>query len=406
MSNQTVLISGAGIAGPTLAYWLARHGFRPTVVERAATQRSSGSPVDVEGRAVDVAERMGVMPRIREAGTDVTSMSFVNAEGRRVGRINLRALRGGAASREVELPRGDLASVLHEACRDDAEFVFGDSILALSHDEHGVDVAFERADPRRFDLVIGADGLHSAVRRWEFGPESDFVEHAGMYIATVSLDCPVERPSDVVMHNKPGRAVTIHPGRGRALAAFMFRSAAMPDFDYRDTDQHKRLLTAAFADSSWKVPELLNRVHAANDLYFDSVSRVLMPRWWRGRVALLGDAASCVSLLGGGSSLAMVGALTLADELAASPGDHESAFRRYEARHRTLVDPRLRNIGLGISLLVPATRSGILARNLATRLWPMAAAAAWLWRSRAPRRDRAQPVHAGGSSPRGTIRSG
>ncbi len=387
MNNRTVLISGAGIAGQTLAYWLAQHGFRPTVVEHATAQRSSGSPVDVQGRAVDVAERMGVMPRIREVGTDVTSMSFVNAKGRRVGRINMRALQQGGGSREVELPRGDLASILHEASREDAEFLFDDSIVAMSQDERGVDVTFDRADPRRFDLVIGADGLHSAVRRLVFGPESDFVEHVGMYIATTQLDGPAERPWDVVMHNTPGRAVTIHPGRGSALAAFMFRSQAVPDFDYRDTEQHKRLLAAAFADSAWRVPELLNRVYAAGDLYFDSVSRVRLPHWWHGRVALLGDAASCVSLLGGGTSLAMVGALTLADELAASPGDHESAFRRYEARHRTLVDPRLRNVGLGVSLLVPATRPGILARNLATRMWPVAAAA---FRRRLPRWSRAR----------------
>jgi len=307
MNNRTVLISGAGIAGQTLAYWLAQHGLRPTVVEHATAQRSSGSPVDVQGRAVDVAERMGVMPCIREARTDVTSMSFVNAKGRRVGRINMRALQQGGGNREVELPRGDLASILHEASREDAEFLFDDSIVAMSQDERGVDVTFDRADPRRFDLVIGADGLHSAVRRLVFGPESDFVEHVGMYIATTQLDGPAERPWDVVMHNTPGRAVTIHPGRGSALAAFMFRSQAVPDFDYRDTEQHKRLLAAAFADSAWRVPELLNRVYAAGDLYFDSVSRVRLPHWWHGRVALLGDAASCVSLLGGGTSLAMGG---------------------------------------------------------------------------------------------------
>jgi 2-polyprenyl-6-methoxyphenol hydroxylase-like FAD-dependent oxidoreductase len=389
MSTQTVLISGAGIAGPTLAYWLARHGFRPTVVERGTALRSSGSPVDVKGRAVDVAERMGVMAHIREAGTNVTDLSFVNATGRRVGRINMRALQLAAGSREVELPRGDLASILHEASRDNVEFLFDDSIVALSQDEHGVNVTFDRAHLRRFDLVIGADGLHSAVRRLAFGPESDFVQHMGIYIATMPLDGPIERGREVVMHNTPGRAVTIHPGRGRAVAAFMFRSPALPDFDHRDTGQHKRLLADAFADGSWRVPELLNHLRAADDLYFDSVSQVRLPHWWHGRVALLGDAASCVSLFGDGSTLAMAGAFTLANELAASPGDHQSAFRRYEARHRTQVDPKQRNIAQAASLLIPATRRGILARNLATRLWPVGAATGWLWRRLAPRRDRA-----------------
>ncbi len=384
MSEQTVLICGAGIAGPTLAYWLAQHGFHPTLVEHAGAPRSGGAPVDVRGPAVDVAERMGVMPRIREARTHTTGISFVNAKGRRVGGVNLRALQQAAGSREVELPRGDLASILYQASRDHAEFLFNDTIVALDEDEHGVGVTFDRAQPRRFDLVIGADGLHSAVRRVAFGPESDFVRHMGIYVATTRLDGSIGGGREVVMYNTPGRAVAIHPSRGDGGAFFAFRSPAVPGFDYRDTAQHKRLLAAAFADASWRVPELLQRVHAADDLYFDSVSQVRVSPWWRGRVALLGDAASCVSLFGEGSSLAMAGAFTLAEELAASPGDHRLAFGRYEASHRTLVDPKQRNVARVASLLIPATRGGTLARNLATRLWPVGAAAERLRRRVAP----------------------
>jgi 2-polyprenyl-6-methoxyphenol hydroxylase-like FAD-dependent oxidoreductase len=384
MGDQTVLISGAGIAGPTLAYWLARHGFRPTVVEHAAALRSSGSPVDVRGPAVQVAEQMGVMPRIRQAGTDVTATSFVNANGRRVGRVNMRALQQAAGSREVELPRADLASILYQASCDHAEFLFHDAIVALDQDEDGVDASFERAQPRRFDLVVGADGLHSAVRRLVFGPESDFVQHMGLYVATVRLDSLdgllEEGGREVVMYNTPGRAAAIHPSRGEALAFFAFRSPPVPDFDYRDTAQHKRLLAAAFQDGGWRVPELLKRTDAAEDLYFDAVSQVRVRPWWRGRVALVGDAASCVSLFGDGSSLAMAGAFTLAEQLAASPGDHRSAFRRYEASHRRLVEPRQQGVAQGASLLIPGTRPGILVRNLATRLWPLAAATGWLRR--------------------------
>src|SRR5262245_6135089 len=250
MSGPTVLICGAGIAGPTLAYWLAHSGFRPVVVKNARARRSGGAPVDVRGPAVVVAEPMGVMPRIREARAQATGIRFVDAEGRRVGGINMRALQQAAGSREVELPRGDLASILYRASRDHAEFVFHNSIVALRQDEHGVSVTFDRAHPRRFDLVIGADGLHSAVRRLAFGPESDFVQHMGLYVATMrldGLDGLIERGQEVVMYNTPGRAVAIHPSRGDALAFFAFRSPAMPDFDYRDIAQHKRLLAAAFA---------------------------------------------------------------------------------------------------------------------------------------------------------------
>jgi 2-polyprenyl-6-methoxyphenol hydroxylase-like FAD-dependent oxidoreductase len=228
------------------------------------------------------------------------------------------------------------------------------------------------------------------VRRLAFGPESDFAHHMGLYVATMrlegldGLDGLVEGGREVIMYNTPGRAVAIHPSRGDALAFFAFQRPAAPGFDYRDPAQHKRLLAAAFQGGGWRVPELLKRVQAADDLYFDSVSQVRVRPWWHGRVALLGDAASCVSLFGDGSSLAMAGAFTLAQELAASPGDHRLAFRRYEASHRTLVDPKQRNIARAASLLIPATRPGILARNLATRLWPLGAAAGWLRRRLAP----------------------
>lgn len=374
MSNQTVLISGGGIAGSTLAYWLAQNRFQPTVVERSTGLRSSGSPVDVKGPAVDVAERMGVMPRLREAGTGTNGLTFVSAAGRRVGRISMRAMQGSAGSREVELPRGDLATILYEASRDHAEYLWDDSILALDQDEHGVTVTFDRAEPRRFDLVVGADGLHSNVRRLAFGPETEYVHHMGIYVATLPLHGPAENPTEVLMYNTPGRAVSISPVPSGSIGFFAFRSPAVPDFNHRDTEQHKRLLTTAYADGSWRVPELLDRVKAVDDLYFDSVSRVRLPHWSNGRVALLGDAASCVSLFGDGSTLAMAGAFTLAAELAASPDDHQSAFDRYETKHRTLVDPKQQSINAAAAMIIPATRAGIIVRNLATLLSPLVAA--------------------------------
>ncbi|GLX03774.1 FAD-dependent monooxygenase [Microbispora sp. NBRC 16548] len=373
---STALISGAGIAGPTLAYWLARHGFRVTVVERGGKPRSSGNPVDVRGPAVTVAERMGVMPRLRRAATGTTGVSFVDAAGRRVGRMDMRAVQ---RPDEVEVPRGDLASILYEASRDHAEFLFDDSITALGQDEHGVDVAFERAAPRRFDLVIGADGLHSVTRRLTFGqetgtPQSGLVRHMGLYVATTPLpDGAAGAGRDILMHNTPGKAIAVNPRPAGAF--FLYRSPAAPGFDHRDTEQHRRMLIDAFADVSWRAPELLDHVRTAGDLYFDSVSQVRLPRWWKGRVALLGDAASCVSLFGDGSTLAMAGAFTLAEALAAHSGDPAAAFLRYEAAHRRLVDPKQRNVAQASALLAPATRGGILARNLATRLWPAVAAA-------------------------------
>lgn len=360
----TVLISGAGVAGSTLAYWLARRGFRPTVVERSGGVRSSGNPVDVRGAAVPVTEAMGLTARLREAATSATAMSIVDASGRQVARVRLPNAAGGGP--EVEIGRSDLVAILHESARDDAEFLFDDTVATLAQDGGGVDVTFERAAPRRFDLVVGADGLHSTVRRLVFGPESGHVRHAGMYVATTPLGRPAERPDDVILFNTPGRLVSVHPARGDALAAFIFRSPAIPGLDHRDTGQHKRIVADTYAGAGWRVPELLDRVRDAPDLYFDAVSRVELPTWSRGRVTLLGDAASCVSLLGDGSSLAIAGARTLAEALAAHR-DHTEALRRYESHHRTLVAPKQRTTGRAKALLVPRTRAGVAIRNLAAR---------------------------------------
>jgi 2-polyprenyl-6-methoxyphenol hydroxylase-like FAD-dependent oxidoreductase len=368
MTPPTVLISGAGVAGPTLAFLLARHGFRPTIVERAGGLRSSGNPVDVRGPALPVAEELGIMPQLRAAATQATSMLVIDAKGRPAGRVPMPSSKSAAGNREVELPRGDLAAILQEAARDDAELLWDDTITSVDQDGRGVDVTFEQAAPRRFDLVIGADGLHSAVRRLVFGPERDFVRHMGVWVATMPLEGPAEYPHDVLVHNTPGRLVSIHPSTGRAMAAFIFRGPMVDGFDHRDTAQHKRIVTEAYAGAGWIVPQLLEQLRATPDLYFDSVSQVRLPSWSDGRVALLGDAASCVSLFGDGSSLAMAGAHTLAAALAASPADHSSAFQLYEKAHRLHTDAKQRAAGLATTMLIPKTRLGIAARNVAARV--------------------------------------
>jgi 2-polyprenyl-6-methoxyphenol hydroxylase-like FAD-dependent oxidoreductase len=365
---RQALISGAGIAGATAAYWLAKAGFQVTVVEQARDMRSSGSPVDVRGAAVEVAQRMGVMARISAADTRVRDMVFVNSRGRVVSRVNMRST--WAESGDVELSRGELAAILRDAVPDDVEFQFGNSVTALAQDGDGVTADFASGPARRFDVVIGADGAHSGVRALAFGPETDYLKHLGVYIATLPLDGETGR--DLVMYNTPGRAVAIHPAGGHPGAAFMFRAPQIPQFDHRDIDQHKRLICDAYAGAGWRVPELLDRVRAADDLYFDSVSRIQVPTWSRGRIGLVGDAASCVSLFGDGSSLAMIGAFTLADSLT---GDIPAGLRTYEVRHRPQRAAKENSVAYATRLLIPATSAGIAIRNVAMHLMPLVNAA-------------------------------
>lgn len=358
----TVLISGAGIAGATLATLLGRSGHRVTVVERDQGVRSSGNPVDVRGAAYQVAERLGVLSRLQEAATKVRTLIFVDAAGRRVASVRTRQSEG----RELEVPRTDLTSILLEAGRNDAEFLFDEMITALDPDSDGVNVTFDQAAPRRFDLVVGADGIHSGVRRLAFGPEADFAQHLGMYVATAKLGLPLERDDAVIMHNEPGTAVALHPGTGTSGVAFLFRSTVR--IDHRNAEAARQLLQQTYRNVGWRTPELLAAYCAADDVYFDSVTRIRMDCWSRGRVTLVGDAASCVSLFGDGSSSAIEGAATLTSTLTSSARDIPTALARYESAHRTVIRPRQRLVWLASHLLIPKSRVGIAVRDQALRI--------------------------------------
>ena len=360
----TVLISGAGIAGSTLGYWLSRNGFEVTVVERAQGQRSSGNPVDVRDRALEVVTEMGLLPELRAAATAVDRVSFVDARGRAKAVMRV----GDPAAGTVEIARADLAGILAAASGDRVEMRWGDGISAIEQSSEEVAVEFESGGQGRYDCVLGADGVHSAVRRLTFGAERELVRHMGIYIATMPVPRAWGGADEVVMYNSPRRSISVHPAGGSPIAAFMFRHAAVADLDYRDTDVCRRLLRTEFTGRTGPFEAVLDQLRDGGDLYFDAVSRVSLPQWSRGRVAVVGDAASCLSLFGDGSSLVIAGAYTLAAELAAAPHDPDSALRRYESRHRERIGGRHRGVRLASALMVPASRPAIGMRNTAVRM--------------------------------------
>jgi 2-polyprenyl-6-methoxyphenol hydroxylase-like FAD-dependent oxidoreductase len=383
--NERILISGASIAGLTLAHWLTRYGFRPVVVERAAELRTGGNGVDVRGQASEVAERMGIMPRVRALTADVLGIKFVDAADRAVARVDMRTLDPSS----VEIMRGDLVALLREVT--DVEILFGDSIRGLEQDDDGVTVAFEKAPARRFDLVAGADGMHSHVRRLAFGPEDEFVRHKDHYFAFANADAALGEDRWVTMFNTPGRMAGIYRSgnHAQAKAYLAFRSAPL-NYDHRDPSVHKRLVSDAFRDqTSWRTRELLDSALADPDFYFDACAQVQMTSWSAGRVVLTGDAAWCPSpVAGAGASLALVGAYSLAGELAAAGGDYRSAFNRYDAALRPLVAAR-QQIGPNIRLMLPRTEIGRRVRNTLVRLPLLKAASAM--EGRAQRRN-ARPL--------------
>ncbi|MCY1059352.1 FAD-dependent monooxygenase [Nannocystis sp. SCPEA4] len=340
MKHTKILISGASIAGPALAYWLRRHGFHPTVVERAPALRGGGQAIDVRGAALDVVDRMGLLAQVRGASTRMRGMSFVDAEGRELMRTTEATLTGGKIdSPDVELMRDDLARLLYDATRREVEYVFDDTITALAQDDDGVDVRFARGEPRRFDLVIGADGLHSTVRRLVFGEESRFIRHLGTYLAIFSVENFLELDHWQVFHNTDEAMVGIYSARDNREARAMLGFSSPPlEFDPRDVARQQQIVAERLAGVGWVAPRLLAAMATAPDFYFDSMSQIDLERWSQGRVALVGDAACCSSPMSGqGSSVALVAAYVLAGELAAADGDHRRGFAGYEAALRGYV---------------------------------------------------------------------
>src|SRR5207247_8756722 len=253
ITNKNIHISGASIAGPTLAYWLKRYGFTPTVIERVPQLREGGYPVDVRFEAVQVAKVMGIWPRLQQEQTTLGEISFVNERHQRISRVNLQAVRKSLEGLDVdvvEIMRGDLARTLYELTKDEVEYCFGDSIQALKQDEEGVDVTFERGGSRRFDLLVGADGLHSIVRSLMFGDEAQFERYFGYHFGVFTTDNYLGLDEACVQfYGVPGKRVGLRSSRGNQtlVAFFLFKQPTKLCYDYHDVGRQKQLLAEVFA---------------------------------------------------------------------------------------------------------------------------------------------------------------
>ncbi|WP_220139942.1 FAD-dependent monooxygenase [Nocardia huaxiensis] len=340
MSEIRVLVAGASIAGPALAHWLHRRGAEVTVVERSPGLRPGGQAVDARGVAKEVIRRMGLDEAVRAACTDTAGAYTVDANGEVLETFRAEDHDGDGYVADIEILRGDLSRVLYADTRDGVEYLFGDRIAELSQDPDGVDVTFAGGEQRRFDLVIGADGLHSALRALVFGPHQQFIRHLGLVLAFYTVPNEFGLDRWLMDYQESGRSAGLRPMRDatRAIAMFSFPAAEF-DVDHRDVEAQQRLLRERMAGMGWLGPRILDHLDDTPDFYLDQVAQVVMDRWSDGRVGLLGDAAFCSSPMSGqGTGLALVGAYLLAGELAAADWDPEAGFTAYEKRMRAFVE--------------------------------------------------------------------
>ncbi len=366
-----IAINGAGIAGSTLAYWLRESGHEVLLVEESPQFRSGGYVIDFWGVGYDIAEKMGLIPRIRELGYQLREVRFVDSYGRKRGGFTTDVFDRLTKGRFTSLRRSDLAATICRAIDGKVETIFGDSIARIKDEGNYLHVSFDHAVPREVDLVIGADGLHSRVRQFVFGHEARFEFSLGYHVAAFQVEG--YRPRDElvsVSHGVAGRQISRFSMRDdKTLFLFIFRDEYLT-IKRPSTDQEcKSVLTNVFADIGWECPRILAAMQDASGVYFDHVGQIRMHSWTKGRTALIGDAAACVSLLAGeGSGLAMAEAYVLAGELQDCGGDHITAFARYEERMMPFLKRKQESAAKFASSFAPKSTFGITFRNLVTRL--------------------------------------
>ncbi|HTY41812.1 MAG TPA: FAD-binding domain [Thermoanaerobaculia bacterium] len=373
-----VAINGIGVAGPTLAYWLREWGHEPVLFEKAPALRRGGYLIDFWGLGYEIAERMGLLPSLRDRSYEMERLKMVDGRGREEVAVDLGPMREVLDGRFISLARSDLAASLFGACRG-IPARFGVGVTGIEQDDDGIVATLSDGGEERFDLVIGADGLHSKVRELAFGPEGRYERSLECSVAAFRIPgYPCRDELTYVSHTVPGRQVArVSLRGGETLVLLVCRSELLGGIPA--PERQKEALRRAFGEMRWEVPDILDGMEKVDELYFDSVSQIHLPRWSSGRVGLLGDAAACPSLLAGeGAGVAMTEAYVLAGELRRSRGDFTRAFADYESRLRSFVIAKQKAALRLRSFFAPRTSLALRMRNAAVGALTVPLVGKWL----------------------------
>jgi 2-polyprenyl-6-methoxyphenol hydroxylase-like FAD-dependent oxidoreductase len=366
MANEKkVLVSGASFAGLSTAYWMRKLGYEVTVVETANGLRTGGTAVNIEGKTVETVERMGILEQIRSNRLNLELWEYKNADDLTEGSVVKRQAGEPPAEDDLEVERNALLGFLFDLVKADVEFIFNDSVTALSETARDIEVTFRDGSRRPFELVFGCDGLHSTVRKLWFGSEAEYTHFLEQYFAITIVDASLIRPNTAQMFNVPGKCVMLNAYKDKTDIILCFVSEREIPYDYRDEAQQRRIVSEQFAGLGWRIPELLAEMKGSTSFYFDKLCQVRMPSWTKGRVALVGDAGYCASPAAGkGGSLAIDGAAALADAFHKHPGNFERAFKEYDESFRPFIEEvQAEAVRFGLEGLCPRTEEAIRKRN-------------------------------------------
>jgi 2-polyprenyl-6-methoxyphenol hydroxylase-like FAD-dependent oxidoreductase len=356
---MNVLISGASFAGLSTAHWLNKSGHQVTVVEVGSGLKMGGTPVDIKDQTVDIVKRMGLFEQIKANRLNLELTEFKNADDITV---NSRTLE--RSDDEFEIERDTLLNLLFDTIKDDVEFLFSNTITALEETPDNISVTFKDGSHRTYDLVLGCDGIHSVVRRVWFGPESAYAHFLGLYFFITIVNKSLIRQNTLQMYGVPNKGVMLNAYNNKTDIALMFRPEAEIPYDYRDKEQHRKIVLDQFSGEGWRVPELLSEVRQASNLYFDKFCQIKMSSWSKGRVALVGDAGYCASPAAGmGGSLAIIGATALADAMEKHKDNYELAFAEYDRSLRPFIDEVQAAAVETLEYLLPRTEEELQRRN-------------------------------------------
>ena len=364
-----IAINGTGIAGPTLAWWLQRYGYEPVLFEKSPRLRTGGYVIDFWGVGYDVAEKMGLLPALYEKGYVMESLRMVNRHGRKKAAVDVDVLRSLTNNRYMSIARGDFASTILQHCQR-INPRFGVSVVEIEQGPDNVTVQLSDGSEETFEIVVGADGLHSHIRTLSFGPQTEFERSTGYYVAAFHLRGYQPRDELVyVSYTVPKRQVARISLRGDSTVFLFVWRAELVNREPKTEMEEKGVLCDIFGDMQWEVPRILDQMDEAKDVYFDRVSQIHMDHWTNGRVALVGDAAACASLLAGeGAGLAMTEAYVLAGELHRAAGNHTTAFQNYENKLIPFLKDKQQSALSFAGFFAPKNRSGLLLRDVATNL--------------------------------------